>query len=73
MSQMFNLHTVSRGFWAFLRGHRQTKSIGDRSRLPGAFLVDGAGRVLWGHRGRDAADHPPASVILTAWDRVKGL
>lgn len=71
MSQMVNLHTVSRGFWAMLRGHRQGRSVGDRSRLPGAFLIDGGGAIRWGHRGRDAADHPTASDILTAWDRVR--
>ncbi|OGL59499.1 MAG: hypothetical protein A3J27_07415 [Candidatus Tectomicrobia bacterium RIFCSPLOWO2_12_FULL_69_37] len=72
MAQMFNLHTLSRGVWAYLRGHRQTKPVGDRSRLPGAFLIDGAGRIRWGHRGRDAVDHPAASTLLAAWDRVKG-
>jgi peroxiredoxin len=70
--QMFNLHTFSRGVWAMLHGHWQHEAIGDRSRLPGAFLIDGEGTIRWGQRGKDAADHPAAHEILTAWDRMQG-
>ncbi|MEK6709635.1 MAG: redoxin domain-containing protein, partial [Nitrospinota bacterium] len=49
MTQVINFHTFSRGLWAMLRGHRQGRPVGDRARLPGAFLIDGDGVVRWFH------------------------
>ncbi|MBI3128766.1 MAG: redoxin domain-containing protein [Candidatus Tectomicrobia bacterium] len=71
VSQLINFRTFSRGLWAMLRGHRHGQTIGDRSRLPGAFIIDGEGTIRWGRRGRDAADHPTAQDLLNAWDGIQ--
>ncbi len=68
--QMFNFHTISRAFFAKLGGHRHAKPVGDRFRLPGAFIIGSNGRTQWVQRGRDAADHASALDMLSALDSV---
>ncbi len=68
--KMVNPHILYRGMVAFFGGHRQRRPVGDRFRLPGAFIIDPGGRIQWVWRGRDAADHASAFEILSAIDKV---
>jgi peroxiredoxin len=70
ISKMVNPHTLYRGVIAFFGGHRQGRPVGDRFRLPGAFIIDQDGKTQWVWRGRDAADYPGALEILSAIDKA---
>ena len=47
-------------------GYRQRRRAGDAMQLGGAFLVDGAGRVLYAHRGKSPGDLADPSDIVQA-------
>ncbi len=64
LTQMFNLHTLSRGTSLAFQGVNAGRVIGDPMALSGAFLVDVDGRILWEHRAKDAADNPQVSQLL---------
>ncbi|MEE9240308.1 MAG: AhpC/TSA family protein [bacterium] len=69
--KILNIHTLFRGMLAFFGGHRQGRPMGDRFRLPGAFIIDSNGRTVWAWRGRDAAGHASALDLLSALDKTK--
>ena len=70
IGRIIGLRTVWRGFRAFIGGHRQARAIGDRLRLPGAFIVGPEGGILWASRGREASDHASAAALLSALDET---
>jgi hypothetical protein len=72
LGKIIRLRTIWRGIQAFAGGNRQGETIGDRFRLPGAFVVNEGGELLWAWRGRDASEHPRAAVILSAFDEMAG-
>jgi hypothetical protein len=39
---------------------------GDVRQLPGVFIIDEDGTILYSHYARDAADHPDPDEILQA-------
>lgn len=71
MKQMINFHTLFRAIGAFFKGHRQSRAVGDRERLPGAFVIDSGGMIHWAWRGRDAADHARSPELFAALDAVR--
>ena len=67
---LYNWHTLSKGFLAFLRGFRQGRAVGDNRRLPAAFIIDREGTIRWTWRGKDAADNASAGDLLSALDKL---
>jgi alkyl hydroperoxide reductase subunit AhpC len=48
------------------RGHSVGLPIGDVRQLPGVFVINTGGRIVYSHVAKDAADHPDPERILTA-------
>lgn len=53
------------------KGHGIGRPVGDPFMMPGAFVLDPGGRVLWEHRYDHAGDHPdfaslPAEIAVRA-------
>lgn len=48
------------------QGHSVGMPVGDVRQLPGAFIIDTRGRIVFSHIAKDAADHPDAETILAA-------
>lgn len=55
--QVFNLKVFARGFGATLRGHFVGAPIGDPWQMPGVFLIDSTGEIVWEYRSVDIADN----------------
>ena len=70
IGRMLSFRSVWRGALAFFRGHRQGLPVGDRFRLPGAFIIGPDVMLLWAWRGRDASGHADAEMILDALDEI---
>lgn len=51
------------GLRASRKGHRVGWPIGDPRRMPGFFLVEPSGRIVWSHVPRHAGDHPGLASI----------
>lgn len=64
--QMFNPRVFARGFGATLRGHWVGLPIGDPWQMPGVFLIDTRGEVVWEYRSVDASDNPSPETIARA-------
>jgi peroxiredoxin len=62
-AQILNFRTITRGIRAYRHGYRQTKPMGDPFQLPGAFVIDTEGQIVWEYKGKDAADFPAADVL----------
>lgn len=48
------------------RGHSVGLPIGDIRQLPGVFIINTDGQIVYSHVASDAADHPDPEKILTA-------
>jgi hypothetical protein len=57
LGELFGPRIWWRGMRALSKGHGLGRPVGDPLVMPGAFLLRGS-EVLWGYRGKDAADHP---------------
>ena len=55
-----------RGVMAMARGHGIGLPVGDVRQLPGVFIIDPSGTIVFSHFAADPADHPAADDILTA-------
>lgn len=63
MAEFVNLHTIARTIGAMFKGYVNGLPQGDSAQLPGVFVVETDGTVLWEHRSRDIADTPRADEI----------
>jgi peroxiredoxin len=63
MAEFVNLHTIGRTIGAMLKGYVNGLPQGDAAQLPGVFIVETDGTVVWEQRGRDIADTPSAKEI----------
>lgn len=61
---------IKAGARAASRGHTQGQATGDAQRLPGTFIVDGAGIVRYVHYGKYAGDNPDLPSLLAWWRDV---
>jgi hypothetical protein len=69
--QIFSIDVLKRGVRAAKAGHKGgAKPIGDPWRLPGAFVVDRHGEIVWSYRSRNAGDNAPVAEIASAWARA---
>jgi peroxiredoxin len=51
---------------AVARGHGIGKPVGDVRQLPGVFIIDPSGTIVFSHFAADPADHPAPDEILAA-------
>lgn len=58
---------------AMADGNRVGMPIGDIRQLPGVFILDTRGRIVFSHQARDAADHPDVETILAALAALKSM
>ncbi|MGD8971186.1 MAG: peroxiredoxin-like family protein [Desulfobacterales bacterium] len=61
---------VLKGVSAMARGHLMGLPQGDVRQLPGVFVINTAGEIVFSHYAADAADHPAVADIL---DVVKAI
>lgn len=57
---------VFKAIAAMAQGNTVGLPVGDIRQLPGVFIIDTGGRIVFSHVGRDAADHPDAETFLAA-------
>ena len=57
---------VFRGVTAMAKGHGIGVPQGDVRQLPGVFIIDTDGRVLYSHHASEPADHPKPETLLAA-------
>ncbi len=57
---------VFRGVTAMAKGHGIGVPKGDVLQLPGVFIIDTDGRILFSHHASGPADHPPPEKLLAA-------
>jgi peroxiredoxin len=55
-----------KGIGAMVRGHSMGAPQGDVKQLPGVFIIDPDGRVVFSHYAADPSDHPQIETLLTA-------
>ena len=55
---------VLKGVSAIARGHHMGLPQGDVRQLPGVFVINTAGEIVFSHYAADAADHPAVAEIL---------
>ncbi|XPS87380.1 hypothetical protein Dvar_53980 [Desulfosarcina variabilis str. Montpellier] len=57
---------VFRGVSAMAKGHGIGVPQGDVRQLPGVFIIDTEGRILFSHHASGPADHPRPETLLAA-------
>ena len=57
---------VFRGVTAMAKGHGIGVPQGDVRQLPGVFIIDADGRILFSHHAAGPADHPRPETLLAA-------
>ena len=57
---------VFRGVTAMAKGHGIGVPQGDVRQLPGVFIIDTDGRILFSHHAAGPADHPRPETLLAA-------
>ena len=55
-----------KGVTAILGGHGIGMPQGDIRQLPGVFIINTAGQIIFNHIAENPADHPDAATILAA-------
>lgn len=58
---------------AMAQGNRVGMPVGDIRQLPGVFILDTRGRIVFSHQARDAADDPEIESILAALNDLKSM
>jgi peroxiredoxin len=55
-----------KGLLAMTKGHTIGMPIGDVRQLPGVFIINTDGRIVYSHFASDPSDHPDPDTILKA-------
>lgn len=63
LAQMIAPHVMIRGLAGIMKGYVNRRGPGDPMQLPGVFIIETDGSVIWEYRGRDASDNPPPEEI----------
>ena len=53
------------------QGYSVGKPVGDIGQLPGVFIIDTKGDIVFSHIAEDAADHPKVETITTALNKIR--
>ena len=59
-----------KGISAMAQGHLAGLPQGDVRQLPGVFVIDSGGNIIFRHYSRDPSDHPAPETILAALPAV---
>lgn len=60
-----------KGILAITKGHTVGIPIGDVRQLPGVFIINTDGRIVYSHFAGDPSDHPDPVTILEALKNAK--
>lgn len=71
--QMFSGEVWRRGAQAAMKGHTVGRPIGDPWRMPGEFVLDTTGRVVWEHRPRHAGENASPEALKKALENASRL
>jgi peroxiredoxin len=63
---LISAKVVVKGVKALAKGHGMGVPRGDVRQLPGVFIIDTAGRILFSHHAEGPADHPRPEDLLAA-------
>jgi len=69
--ELFLPSVAFKAITAMAQGHTVGLPVGDIRQLPGVFIIDTGGRIVFSHVGKDAADHPDAETLLAALDAIQ--
>jgi len=64
VGSLLSAKMVVKGVGALARGHTMGVPQGDVRQLPGVFIIDTVGRILFRHYAASPADHPQAEALL---------
>jgi len=64
--ELFSPSVAFKAVTAMVQGHSVGLPVGDIRQLPGVFIIDTAGRIVYRYVAKDPADHPDAEIVLTA-------
>lgn len=59
-----------KGILAMTKGHNIGMPIGDVRQLPGVFIINTQGRIIYSYFARDPSDHPDPDTVLQALKSV---
>jgi peroxiredoxin len=62
----FSPSVALKGVMAMAKGHGIGVPVGDVRQLPGVFIIDSKGTIVFSHFAADPADHPAPNEILAA-------
>jgi peroxiredoxin len=62
----FSPSVALKGVVAMAKGHGIGLPVGDVRQLPGVFIIDSKGTIVFSHFAADPADHPAPDEILAA-------
>jgi peroxiredoxin len=62
----FSPSLALKGVAAIAGGHSMGMPQGDVRQLPGVFIIDTAGHIVYSHFSSDPADHPDAKTLIAA-------
>ena len=65
---LFSPSLAIKGISAIVGGHGIGMPQGDVRQLPGVFIINTAGQIVFSHFARNPADHPDAATIIAAID-----
>ena len=61
---LLSAKTLLRGVTAMAKGHGIGVPQGNMRQLPGVFIIDTDGRILFSHHASGPADHPHPEILL---------
>lgn len=70
LKQLFGPGVWKRGAQAMAKGARPGRTVGDPWRMPGEFIFNTNGVLVWEHRPRHAGDHSSAETLGKALKAV---
>jgi peroxiredoxin len=70
MGQLMGINVVKEGMEAATQGFVPGQVIGDPRMMPGTFIVDTQGIIVWRYYGKDVSDHPTNAELLRVGSSV---
>lgn len=64
VSSLISPGVILRGMRTVSRGYAPGVPRGDVMQMPGVFLIDTGGNILYSYYAKDASDHPPVDTLL---------
>lgn len=62
--QVFNPKVFAKGMGAILAGHFVGQPVGDVWQMPGIFVINPQGEIIWEYKSVDIADNPNADQLI---------